>query len=126
MRSLRSLWTQRTAIRGLTMANIKTTSHTETYTIITLDRVDIIDFIREHHDAEIPQDAKVFVRVPGGGDWSNTDLDIDPDTHVQVRYVVEKQDPVRPTRFSDSKTKLHEEPPFIACGEHGPECDGAH
>jgi len=24
----------------------------------------------------LPADAKIFVRVPGGGDWSNTDLEI--------------------------------------------------
>ena len=25
----------------------------------------------------LPPDCRLFVQVPGGGDWSNTDLDID-------------------------------------------------
>lgn len=36
-------------------------------------------------DKEIPDNAEVFVRVPGGGDWSNTDLNLD-DTRLVVRW----------------------------------------
>lgn len=38
---------------------------------------------------DLPPDAfdiKVHVYVPGGGDWSNTDLDIDSDAPVTVSY----------------------------------------
>lgn len=33
----------------------------------------------------IPKDAEVFVRVPGGADWSNEDLDID-NHPIQVQW----------------------------------------
>lgn len=37
---------------------------------------DILDVVRQH--TLIPEGARVriFVEVPGGGDWSNTELDI--------------------------------------------------
>lgn len=35
---------------------------------------------------KIPDCASVTVRVPGGGDWSNTDLDIDRDTSITVTW----------------------------------------
>jgi hypothetical protein len=39
---------------------------------------------------KLPEDARVFVRVPGGGDWSNQDLEIDDDidgvTQLEVEY----------------------------------------
>lgn len=34
---------------------------------------------------------KVTVRVPSGGDWSNTDLDIDNTTPIMVRWITEVQ-----------------------------------
>lgn len=33
---------------------------------------------------DLPKDAKIFVQVPGGGDWSNTDLEIDSDTPLRA------------------------------------------
>ena len=38
---------------------------------------------------KLPFDTKVFVRVPGGADWSYCNLDIDPDTTVQVSFTYE-------------------------------------
>lgn len=35
----------------------------------------------------LPKDARVEVKVPGGGDWSNTDLSLD-DCPVVVSYTV--------------------------------------
>lgn len=35
---------------------------------------------------QIPDDADMFVQVPGGGDWSNTNLDIERDTNLHVRW----------------------------------------
>ena len=34
----------------------------------------------------IPASASIFIRVPGGGDWSNMDLDVDKDRPVIVRW----------------------------------------
>jgi len=42
---------------------------------LELTNVEIIEALRKD-DYCIPKDANVFVRVPGGGDWSNTDLDL--------------------------------------------------
>jgi hypothetical protein len=33
----------------------------------------------------VPDNAGIFVRVPGGGDWSNCPLDID-DCPIQLHY----------------------------------------
>jgi hypothetical protein len=38
----------------------------------------------------IPLDASVTVRVPGGTDWSNDDLDIDADCPVIVEWKEEE------------------------------------
>lgn len=31
-------------------------------------------------------DLQVFVRIPGGGDWSNMDLEINSNTPLTIRY----------------------------------------
>jgi hypothetical protein len=33
----------------------------------------------------VPSNASITVRVPGGGDWSNTDLDLQ-ETQIDVRW----------------------------------------
>ena len=38
----------------------------------------------------LPADAEIFVHVPGGGDWSNMDLDIDEHSFLSVRVRTEK------------------------------------
>jgi hypothetical protein len=47
---------------------------TKTHTITTTEYLITVDDLYKAFD--IPKGAKVFVEVPGGGDWSNTDLDI--------------------------------------------------
>lgn len=39
----------------------------------------------------VPQDARVVFDVPGGGDWSNTSLDVDEDNPVYVRWKEESE-----------------------------------
>lgn len=34
----------------------------------------------------VPQGASVYVAIPGGGDWSNTDLSIEGDTAIEIRW----------------------------------------
>ena len=45
---------------------------------------DILELVRQH--AHIPEGAtvRIYVDIPGGGDWSNMELDID-EHPVQVR-----------------------------------------
>ena len=43
---------------------------------LELTSVEIIEALRKD-DYCIPKDADVFVTVPGGGDWSNTNLDLE-------------------------------------------------
>ena len=36
----------------------------------------------------VPENAKFSVAVPGGGDWSNCDLEIDHDTTLTAAWIV--------------------------------------
>ncbi len=56
-----------------------TTSHE-----VALTKVMLLALIRQ--GTPIPANANVFVSVPGGGDWSNTDLDIDDDIVIHVHW----------------------------------------
>ena len=38
---------------------------------------------------EVPPDADVYIRVPGGGDWSNQKLSLD-EHNVEVRWTEEE------------------------------------
>lgn len=39
----------------------------------------------------LPPDTYIYVQVPGGGDWSNTDLDLS-EYPVEIRWTVESGD----------------------------------
>jgi hypothetical protein len=39
----------------------------------------------------LPPNAEVWVRVPGGGDWSNARLEIDDDVVVQASFTEEER-----------------------------------
>lgn len=36
----------------------------------------------------LPDNARVSVHVPGGGDWSNCDLCLDTDVKIEVTYKI--------------------------------------
>lgn len=61
---------------------------TETTTVrercIELTGDDIRGLLRDKLGIEIPASAKVSVMVPGGGNWANTDLEIDKDRPLEV------------------------------------------
>ncbi len=61
-----------------------TTVVTKTHTI-TLNREVIIDLLRKE-GIEVGASVEIFVSVPGGGDWSNTDLDISASCPLIVRW----------------------------------------
>lgn len=44
---------------------------------------------------EIPNSAEIFICIPGGGDWSNTSLDIDDDHPVTITW--QKEDTITET-----------------------------
>lgn len=54
-----------------------TTSHR-----VELNREDIIKAV----GVEVPDYAEIYVSVPGGGNWSNTSLEIDDKTPVVVSW----------------------------------------
>lgn len=63
-----------------------------TKTVTTTQTSDIeidADGIRELLRAaghEIPDDARIYFAVPGGADWSNTDIDIDKMHPLRVEW----------------------------------------
>jgi hypothetical protein len=54
--------------------------------VIELTDVDIGKLLLRAHLIAVPQTAAVYVRVPGGGDWSNTKLAIGSDANVIVEW----------------------------------------
>lgn len=52
---------------------------------ITLDRRCLRDLLKER-GFDVPENAQINVRIPGGGDWSNTLLDITEECPVVVYY----------------------------------------
>lgn len=56
------------------------TVHTETSVKTTFSRADLLKALG------LPENARVFVQVPGGGDWSNCELEIDTDVPLQADY----------------------------------------
>jgi len=58
---------------------------------VTLGREEIIEFLRSK-GKYVTDDARVYIPVPGGGDWSNTNLDLDQDSQVEVTWKVSTLD----------------------------------
>ncbi len=63
--------------------NVETVKTTRTH--MEFERDDVLKALRSIWPA-IPDDAEIFAEVPGGGDWSNTNLDIGCDTNIHVRW----------------------------------------
>ncbi len=63
----------------------KTKTTESTYTV-RIGRIDLIKFVKDHYATDLPASVEIFVRVPGGGDWSGMDLEIDGDEEVVVRW----------------------------------------
>ena len=49
-------------------------------------RQEFVRLLREAGYAGVPDDAKITMQVPGGGDYSNMTLDID-DMPITVKYI---------------------------------------
>lgn len=52
---------------------------------IVIDNVEIRELLRRT-GYNIPATARIYFMVPGGGDWSNTDVDISSDHPVTVEW----------------------------------------
>lgn len=69
---------------------ITTRTKTTKTTYIDLTREQVADALRLA-GFNLPDNADIFVRVPGGGDWSNTDLMIDDEITLQVTYTTTEE-----------------------------------
>lgn len=66
--------------------NVTTSVTTIRRKTIRINRTDIIDFLLSKGEiGESESVKKVYVAVPGGGSWSNTDLEIEHDDEVIVQ-----------------------------------------
>lgn len=63
---------------------ITTKKTVETRHYLELDRPKLLAILRQCGH-EVPDNAGIFVKVPGGGDWSNEQLDID-DAPIQIYF----------------------------------------
>jgi hypothetical protein len=78
------------------MRKFKTTRTriTEKFSAV-LDREELLQAINNELAAQgekrIPEDAYLFITVPGGGDWSNTQLDL-AEHHLEILWTVESGD----------------------------------
>lgn len=52
---------------------------------IVIDQTEIRELLRRA-GYQVPAKARIYFTVPGGGDWSNTDVDITPDSPVTVEW----------------------------------------
>lgn len=50
-----------------------------------LGRVELQKLFQEA-GISVPQNAEIYISVPGGGDWSNTSLDITEETPIEVSW----------------------------------------
>jgi len=56
----------------------------------------------------LPEGAKIWVCVPGGGDWSNMDLIIDDDSLLHAEVVTEKEEYTVTDGTEDKDTSLED------------------
>ena len=62
------------------------------YYTIKLSGKKIIELLNAFYDnVVIPDNAEVIVYVPGGGDWSHMDLEIDSDCPIIIRWETKKE-----------------------------------
>jgi hypothetical protein len=74
----------------LTSSTIKVQTN---YYTMKLSGKKIIELLNAFYDnIVIPDNAEVIVYVPGGGDWSHMDLEIDSDCPLIIRWQTEKEE----------------------------------
>lgn len=65
---------------------IEVNKKTEITKTAKLDAKFIRQAVEFSEDIDIPENADVFIMVPGGGDWSNMRLDVDNDNPVTITW----------------------------------------
>jgi len=68
------------------MPNLSRTTRTETRIKLKMTGKELLELLRRDGQAIPKSGVDVTVRVPGGGDWSNTSLDIDDDTPIEITF----------------------------------------
>ncbi len=70
---------------------LKATTTTQVETTITLTGRDILDLLKEKYPEHFASTyrSKVYFAVPGGGDYSNCDVDIDTECPVHITLITE-------------------------------------
>lgn len=58
----------------------------QTKTEVTVDRFILLEAISTYMQLQIPSDADVTIRVPGGGDWSGELLDVNSENPVVIKW----------------------------------------
>lgn len=54
---------------------------------IKLDRQILLELIAPYTDCgDIPQNAEIYIMVPGGGDWSNQKLDVNINDPIVISW----------------------------------------
>jgi len=66
--------------------NLSRTTRTETRVNLRMTGKELLELLRRDGQAIPKSGVDVTVRVPGGGDWSNMNLDIDDDTPIQISF----------------------------------------
>jgi len=72
--------------QNLIPLDIQTRTTHLTITTIKLNGRQILELLKDRITDKIPDDAVVAFSIPGGGDWSNTDLEFKDDSLVKVSY----------------------------------------
>jgi hypothetical protein len=47
---------------------------------------DIRGLLEAAADLQIPSTADIYIQIPGGGDWSNTSLDVDKKNPIVITW----------------------------------------
>lgn len=67
---------------------------TETRHTVELDAQDLLECLapKLNIPPEILHRVKLYVEIPGGGDWSNTDLSISSESPLKISWVTVEED----------------------------------
>lgn len=57
---------------------------------VRIDDRELREFLRAR-GMNLPANARIFFAVPGGGDWSNIDIDISGENPICVEWTTEEQ-----------------------------------
>lgn len=56
---------------------------------LVIDEAEMREFLRTR-GFNLPSNARIYFSVPGGGDWSNTDVDISREHPIYVEWTTEE------------------------------------